>query len=192
MGNDRLKTNLKGIVLENPLLPGSGPYTGDAERMMYLAKEQGLGGIVTKTIAPEAAMVQRPCIVGGKGFVMNNELWSEFDSGRWLEEFLPEYKKGCSTPLIASVGYTVEDLEYLIPRIDPFVDGYELNPRYASLDYSKVGGLVKRSAQLSSKPMWVKMNGASFADPVAYAKVCSEYGAGVVAATAIGPNMIVD
>lgn len=192
MGNEQLKTNLRGIMMDNPLLPGSGPYTGDTERMMYLAKEQGLGGIVTKTIAPEAAQVQRPCIVGGKGFIMNCELWSEFESGRWIREFLPEYRKNCSTPVIASVGYTSEDLELLIPQIDPYVDGYELNPRYASLNYSEVGELVKRSSKLSSKPMWVKMNGASFADPVAYAKTCFQYGAGVVAATAIGPNMIVD
>lgn len=192
MGDNRLKTNLKGIMLDNPLLPGSGPYTGDLERMCYLAQEQGLGGIVTKTIAPEAAQVQRPCIVGGKGFIMNCELWSEFDSSRWIKEFLPGYRKSCDAPIIASVGYTAEDLEYLIPQIDPYVDGYELNPRYASLNYSEVGEMVRRAGKVSSKPMWVKMNGASFADPVSFAGACFEYGAGVVAATAIGPNMILD
>ena len=58
-----LSTKASGLVLKNPLMPGSGPLTGNDERMIYLAK-QGLGAIVTKTIAPNAADVGRPCIAG--------------------------------------------------------------------------------------------------------------------------------
>ena len=46
-----LSTKAAGIALANPLMPGSGPLTGNDERMIYLAK-QGIGTIVTKTIAP--------------------------------------------------------------------------------------------------------------------------------------------
>lgn len=93
----RLATTLGGIPLKNPLLPGSGPHTGNCERMLYLAENLGLGGIVTKTIAPEAAQVQRPCIVAGPNAIMNCELWSEYDAARWIDDFLPSYAP-CPTP----------------------------------------------------------------------------------------------
>ncbi|MEL7610765.1 MAG: 4Fe-4S binding protein [Bacillota bacterium] len=189
----RLKTTLGGIALENPVLPGSGPHTGDLERMLFLANEQKVGAVVTKTIAPEAAKVQRPCIVSGANAIMNCELWSEYDAARWVEDFLPGYRCGSKTPVLASVGYSPEDLKKLIPQLDPFVDGYELNPRYSSLDFAPIGEFVAIARQMTKKPFWVKMNGASFAKPVEYAEICMKNGAlGVTAATAIGPNMVID
>lgn len=188
-----LATTLGGIPLKNPVLPGSGPHTGDTERMLFMANGQGVGAVVTKTIAPEAAQVQRPCIVATGNAVMNCELWSEYEAERWIAEFLPEYRKGAETPLLASVGYTGEDIRALLPRLDSLVDGYELNPRYASLDFTQVGEFVKAGRALTDRPIWVKMNGASFSNPAAFAETCFRAGAtGVVAATAIGPNMVVD
>ena len=70
-----ISTNAAGLKFSSPLLPGSGPLTGDAERILYLAR-QGLGAIVTKTIAPEAAEVSRPCIAGNRTMIFNSEAWS--------------------------------------------------------------------------------------------------------------------
>ena len=44
-----LKTRFDGIELENPLMPAAGPLVGDAEKMLWLEQEAGLGGIVSKT-----------------------------------------------------------------------------------------------------------------------------------------------
>lgn len=44
-----ISTNAAGLKLSSPLLPGSGPLTGDAERILYLAR-QGLGAIVTNQV----------------------------------------------------------------------------------------------------------------------------------------------
>lgn len=190
-----LQTNLCGIKLENPILPGSGPHTGNLDKMLSLANTQKLGALVTKTIAPEAAQVPRPCIVATNNSVMNAELWSEYDCRRWIEDFLPNFKKQSSTPIIASVGYKTEEMCMIMREVDPFVDGYEVNPRYASQvgDFSAVGALVAETRKITERPIWVKMNGAAFSDPIAYARACVENGAnGVIAATAIGPNMVID
>ena len=71
-----LKVSFDGLTFSNPLLPASGPLVGDLKKMNFL-KDQGVGGMVTKTISTTAAKVPRPCIYGDKYFVMNSELWSE-------------------------------------------------------------------------------------------------------------------
>ena len=95
-----LSTRAAGLVFNTPLLPGSGPLTGTDERMIYLAK-QGIGAIVTKTIAPKGAAVERPCIAGKGNMIFNSEAWSEYGSDVWLERFLPNTKKEVDTPIIA-------------------------------------------------------------------------------------------
>ena len=44
-----ITTTLAGKTLENPILPGSGPIGGTAEKLNALA-DMGLGALVTKTI----------------------------------------------------------------------------------------------------------------------------------------------
>ena len=98
-----LSTKAAGLTFNTPLLPGSGPLTGTDERMIYLAK-QGLGAIVTKTIAPMGAEVGRPCIAGKGNMIFNSESWSEYDSQVWARTFIPNTRKAVDTPIIASVG----------------------------------------------------------------------------------------
>src|SRR5471030_730230 len=102
-----LKTSLSGINFKNPLMPASGPLVGDSEKMKKIS-DYGVGGMVTKTISSKGAEVVRPCIFGGSNFIMNAELWSEYDPEVWLNEFLPEVKKEIDKPLIISVGYSKE------------------------------------------------------------------------------------
>lgn len=186
-----ITTKVSSLTLKNPLLPGSGPLTGDDERMIYMAG-LGLGALVTKTIAPEGAKVVRPCIVGGRNFIMNSEAWSEYPAKDWIEKFLPNTRQHVDIPIIASIGYNAEDMELLLPQLEPCVDGYEVIPRYVGKDLLTVGKIVETARKLTAKPMWVKMN-ANLPDPVAFAKVCKENGAeGVVAVTSHGPNMIID
>ena len=39
---NRLKTEFDGLILKNPLMPASGPLTGDFEKMEFI-QEQGVG-----------------------------------------------------------------------------------------------------------------------------------------------------
>lgn len=186
-----LSTKAASLTLKNPLLPGAGPLTGDAERMICLAR-QGLGGIVTKTIAPQAAQVGRPCIAGKKDMIFNSEAWSEFSGKRWFEEFIPQLRAACDVPVIASIGYDDGDLKYLVPHLEGLVEGYEYIPRYVGKQFDEVTRIVRVLRGLTEKPIWVKMN-ASISDPVGFAGACREGGAdGVVAITSLGPNMVID
>ena len=186
-----LTTKLSTLTLKNPLLPGSGPLTGDDERMAYLAG-LGLGALVTKTIAPEGANVVRPCICGGKNIIFNSELWSEYPAKEWTDKFLPSTKKRVDIPTLVSIGYSAEDMKLLVPQMEPYADAYEVVPRYVSKDLAAVSKIVATARKLTSRPIWVKMN-ANLPDPVEFAKVCKESGAdGVVAIGSLGPNMVID
>lgn len=186
-----LSTKAAGIALANPLMPGSGPLTGNDERMIYLAK-QGTGAIVTKTIAPNAADVGRPCIAGAKDILFNSEAWSEYPASTWIEEYIPNLKKAAKTPVIASIGYDDDDLKQMMPQMESMVDGYEYIPRYVGKDFDEVGRIVGVLRSLTKKPVWIKMN-ASISNPLGFAKACRDNGAdGITAVTSFGPNMVVD
>lgn len=186
-----LSTQAAGLTLANPILPGSGPLTGNAKRMLALAG-QGIGAIVTKTIAPEAASVGRPCIAGRRDMLFNSEAWSEYAASVWAEEYLPALRRESSTPVIASVGYDAEDLRRIVPMLEPYCEGYEYIPRYVGKDFVEVGKIAAALRALTAKPIWVKMN-ANIPDPVGFARVCRNSGAnGVTAITSLGPNLVVD
>ncbi|KUK80601.1 MAG: Dihydroorotate dehydrogenase family protein, partial [Mesotoga prima] len=51
-----LSTEVAGISLKNPLMPASGPLTGDHRKMLAL-EAMGVGAMVTKTISTVAAKV---------------------------------------------------------------------------------------------------------------------------------------
>ncbi len=193
MSEARLHTTLQGIPLQNPLMPGSGPLTGNGERMLELA-QLGLGALVTKTIAKTGADVVRPCIVSKNGVIMNCEAWSEHDSRRWIDEFLPETVKNTNTPIIASLGYGPEDFEYVVPQIDHMVAGYECVARFHnnSGNYDEVAACVKAFRALTQKPIWVKTS-ANKPDLAAFGQACMKAGAnGLVAVTSLGPCLAVD
>lgn len=154
--------------------------------------KQGIGGIVTKTIAPQAAQIGRPCIAGKKDMIFNSEAWSEFAGEKWCQEFIPQLRATCDTPVIASIGYDDEDLKLLVPKLENIVEGYEYIPRYVGKQFDEVTRIVSVLRGLTKKPIWVKMN-ASINDPVGFADACKSGGAdGIVAITSLGPNMVID
>ena len=186
-----LSTEFCGLKLQNPLMPGSGPLTGDGERMIYLAN-LGLGCMINKTIAPQAAEVFRPCICGNKNMIANSELWSEYSAEQWITEFIPQAHAELKIPMIINLGYSAEDMGLLIPQMEKYASGYELIPRYEAKDLDAVAKIVRTARKATDKPIWVKMN-ANLPDPVAFAQVCVDNGAnGVTAITSLGPNMVID
>lgn len=186
-----LSTKIAGINLKNPLMPASGPLVGDFEKIMAIASF-GVGAVVTKTISTLAANVPRPCIYGDKNRIMNAELWSEFPPEKWIDDILPNLKGQLNVPIIISVGYTVEDMKLLIPKLDRYADAFEISTHYVGKDVKAIGKIVKTIRKNTHKPIFMKIS-PHIPDPVAFAKVAKENGAnGIVAINSLGPTMVVD
>jgi dihydroorotate dehydrogenase (fumarate) len=186
-----LKVTFDGITLENPLMPASGPIVGDSEKLLFLQNE-GVGALVTKTISVKEPHIPRPCIYGDKNFVMNSELWSEHSYTLWVEEFLPELKKKKDRPMIISVGYTKEDMEFLIPKLDPFADAFEVSTHYVGTDLSVIASTVKTIRKHTKKPVYMKIS-PHIPNPIGFAEAVKAAGAnGLVAINSLGPTMKID
>lgn len=187
-----LKTRFDGLELDNPLMPAAGPLVGDAEKMLWLEKE-GCGGIVAKTISTKDAHIPHPCIYGDKDYIMNCELWTEYPKEKWINEFLPYFKKhSLGKPLFVSVGYTKEDMMELIPVLDKFADAFEVSTHYVGNDLGQLGETVRTIRSLTKKPIYMKIS-AHMPDPEGFARTIKENGAnGVVAVNSLGPSMKID
>lgn len=186
-----LSVEFLGLRFENPLMPASGPLTGDFDKMKYIS-QLGVGGMVTKTISVKGARVSRPCIYGSNSFALNNELWSEYPLEVWIKDILPRLKLDLNMPLIVSAGYTKEDMEYLIPRLDSFADAFEISTHYVGKDLSNIAKTVATIRKSTRKPILMKMS-PHVSDPVEFAKMVKDNGGdGVVAINSVGPAMQID
>lgn len=176
------------IRLENPLMPASGPLVGDAEKILALAN-QGLGALVTKTISSKAAPVPHPCIIGGKDYIINAELWSEFPPEKWEGEFLPEIEKAAlKRPLIISLGYKKDEICSLIKRVERFATVFELSTHYVGTDLTPIAQTVKAASESTDKPVFIKLS-PHINDPVEFAQMVKDNGGyGIVAINSVGPT----
>ena len=187
----KLDVTFDGLILENPLMPASGPIVGDSDKLLFLQNE-GVGALVTKTISTKAPHIPRPCIYGDKDYVMNSELWSEHPYTKWVEEFLPELVKNKTRPLIISAGYTKDDMDVLIPLLDPFADAFEISTHYVGTDLSVIEKTVQTIRSHTKKPIYMKIS-PHIPDPVLFAKTVRSAGAtGLVAINSLGPTMKID
>ncbi len=186
-----LNVEFDGLKLENPLMPASGPLSGDLEKLRFL-QDQGVGAVVTKTISSVGAKVPRPCIYGDKYFVMNSELWSEHPKEVWLNEILPKYDKSDGRPLIVSVGYTKEDVAMLIPLLEPFADAFEVSTHYVGKELSFIQETVRTIRGKTNKPVYMKIS-PNMDDPIAFAEAVRKAGAsGIAAINTLGPTLKID
>ncbi len=186
-----LNTSFDGLKLSNPLMPAAGPLNGDLEKLRFLV-DQGCGAIVTKTISKELPHIPKPCIYGDKTFIMNSELWSEISYKTWIEEILPEFVKTKDRPLIVSLGYSKEDMEFLVPRVEEFADAYEISTHYVGTNLDVIKDTVKAIRKNTKKPIYMKIS-PHIPDPEGFAKAIKEAGAnGVVAINSLGPTMKID
>ncbi len=186
-----LKTKFDGLEFINPLMPAAGPLNGDFEKLDFLV-QQGCGGIVTKTISVAEPKIPKPCIYGDRLFIMNSELWSEHSYKTWINDFLPKFHKSKDRPLIVSLGYSKEDMEFLVPKVDKFADAFEISTHYVGKDLSVIQETVRAIRRNTSKPIYMKIS-PHLPDPEGFAKAIKEAGAnGVVAINSLGPTMKID
>ncbi len=175
----------KQICLENPIMPASGPIVGDDRKIRFLS-EQGLGALVTKTISVRAAIVPRPCIIGGTDWIINTELWSEHPPERWENDFCPKIQD-LRQPLFISLGYSQDEILSLIPRFEAFADAFELSTHYSGKDLGPIGQIVEKAAMATSKPVFIKIS-PHIPDPISFAQMVYQCGGyGIVATNSLGP-----
>ena len=141
----------------NPILTAAGPTSMNGEVLLRAAKG-GAGALVTKTICSRKAVVARPnmaCIQQGsitRG-VINCETWSEIPWERWVEREYGIAEKS-ELPIMASIGYTAEELAFLGPRVEKAgVDAIEFSTHYVSKNVSTLREGAKQLRDSVNIPM---------------------------------------
>ncbi len=183
-----LSINILGIKFKNPLGPAAGPLSEGLENMQFF--NNNLCGVnVAKTISVEGAIVPKPCIAGTTNAIYNCELWSELHSDVWINEILPIIHKEKKKPLIISTGYQKEDFRYLIPKLDPFADMFEISTHYVK---ENLAGIVRSIRENTDKPIFMKLS-PHVVDFLEFVKTVLDAGAtGIVAVNSLGPGTAID
>ncbi|KPL74825.1 hypothetical protein ADN00_13375 [Ornatilinea apprima] len=188
-----LQTNLWGHVFKNPVIPAAGPNVGSG-RMAALAAEGGAGGVLTKTISRVAAEVPHPNMVRiGRDSLLNTELWSELSPEDWFER---EYDialaaaRSHNLPLIASIGYSAEDLVDLGPRLEEKgVDLIEFSIHY--LDSEQLTRTASALRKAVSIPIIAKLSPHA-GDLGEIARLIDPYVDGFACINSFGPTLAID
>lgn len=185
-----LKVKIGNMKFENPVMVAAGPPSRDAYMIIDCVKN-GAGGVVSKTISTEAAHIPKPCMADYKTRFLNTELWSELSPEHWIEK---EYEKAktCGVPLMLGMGYTPEQIENLIPRVDKFADAYEISSHYVGRDITPVLNTLKAAKAHTKKPVFMKVS-PGIADIGGFGKALEAAGAdGLVAINSVGPCFAID
>ena len=213
-----LSVEVAGIRFRNPVLTAAGPPSQNAAALLAAARG-GAGGLVAKTISVEPAKVPRPTmavldrgvtdfyvayatggrlvkVVRTKLFMprglLNTELWSDLPYQRWLEV---EYRlaKASGLPLIASIGYTAEEVSFLGPKVqEAGVDGIEFSLHYVGIDYKPILEIAKALRESVDVPIFAKLS-PHILNLTEFAKELERIGVdGIVAVNSLGPTLYID
>lgn len=212
-----LSVTLAGIQLRNPVLTAAGPTSRDGA-MLVQAARAGVGGLVAKTVSLKPARVPRPnmqaldramsqsllavamhhrivrlerILVGGAYGLLNHELWSDIPYQQWLEREYPMAKE-TGLALIASVGYTPEELRKLAPLVEKAgVDGIEFSTHYIEYDPKVFNEVAKTLKESVDVPIFAKMS-PHVKDLTTFARAVERYVDGFVAINTLGPCLHID
>lgn len=213
-----LSVNLAGLKLKNPLMPAAGPSSRDGETLLKAA-DAGVGCIVCKTVSVKPAPVPRPNMmvvdramltsyqyisINGntyritktelqtKSGLLNTELWTEKSLEEWLEkEYHIAHKAGL--PMIASVGYTPEDMKIIIPKISAlgFIDGIEFSTHY--IQPGLIRDITKTIKKYFKGLVFAKLSPHNPETLIQQAKEAESAGCdGIVAINSFGPTLHFD
>ncbi|MFX0169101.1 MAG: 4Fe-4S binding protein [Candidatus Hodarchaeota archaeon] len=212
-----LSVNIAGIPLRNPVLTAAGPTSRDGETLVKAARG-GVGGLVAKTISVKPAAVPRPNMqtldrgqsqwllatamqhqvvhlerikVRGAYGLLNHELWSDKHYQKWLDHEYPRAKE-TGLSLIASVGYTPEELAKLAPLVQKAgVDGIEFSTHYLETDPKVFNEVAKTLQEAVDIPIFAKMS-PHVKDLTIFTKAVDRYVDGFVAINTLGPCLHID
>ena len=188
-----LSVHVFNHTFRNPVIPAAGPNVGSGA-MIRKSAEGGAGGLLAKTISRVAAPVPHPNMVRvGKDSLLNTELWSEHAPERWFES---EYgialaaAREYGLPLIASVGYTAEDLSTLGPRLEKIgIDIIEFSIHY--LDTERLLETARALRNAVTIPIIAKLSSHA-GDLGEIAHVLDPYVDGFTCINSFGPTLTID
>jgi dihydropyrimidine dehydrogenase (NAD+) subunit PreA len=212
-----LSVDIVGIPLRNPVLTAAGPTSRDADTLLQAARG-GVGGLVAKTISVKPAKVPRPNMqaldrgksqwllatamqnqivhlerinVRGAYGLLNHELWSDKPYEKWLKYEYPRAKEA-GLPLIASVGYTPEELQTLAPLVEKAgVDGIEFSTHYIEANPKIFNEVAKTLKEAVDIPVFAKMS-PQVKDLTMFIKAIDKHVDGFVAINTLGPCLHID
>src|ERR1035437_8368755 len=152
----KLNVTICGLEFANPILPAAGPPSKDGA-MLQAAARGGAGGLVTKTISVEPAVVPHPNMAEIRGGFLNTELWSELPKEQWIES---EYAMARATglPVIVGLGYTADQIHELAPLVRPFADALELSTHYVGNDISPIIDALRAAKAAVDVPVFMKLS----------------------------------
>ncbi len=187
-----LRVQIAGLKFRNPVFTAAGPTSRDGITLLNAAAG-GAGGLVAKTVSVKPAEVPRPNmaaigsgrIVSRRG-ILNAELWSELPFEKWYEK---EYAMALGTglPVIASVGYTPEEVSSLAPKIQEVgVHGIEFSTHYVG-GHTEIAKALKESVDI---PVFAKLSPK--VDVAKVAKSLDRLVDGIVATNTYGPCLRID
>lgn len=184
-----IQTELCGINFPNPIWTAAGPGGANAEKLLEAARG-GAGGLVTKTISVSAARVPIPNISSpSPGSLLNAELWSEIDPDKFIAEEFPKAKTS-GLPLVASLGYSPEDLRIVGKKIQQAqaVDAIEFSIHYVGKDPENLQAIARSLREVVDIPIWVKLSPAIL-DLQAVVEALDDMVDGYVAINSVGPAL---
>jgi dihydroorotate dehydrogenase subfamily 1 len=212
-----LSVDVAGIPLRNPVLTAAGPTSRDAETLIQAARG-GVGGLVAKTIRVNHSEVPRQNLqtldrgksqwllatamqnqivhlerinVRGAYGLLNHELWSDKPYEKWLKHEYPKAKEA-GLSLIASVGYTPDELAKLAPLVEKAgVDGIEFSTHYIESDPKVFNDVAKTLKEAVDIPVFAKMS-PHVKDLTVFAKAVDKHVDGFVAINTLGPCLHID
>lgn len=153
-----LSSRVHDVFFSNPVLTAAGPNVGTAVRLRE-AVVGGAGGIVTKTVSMVPAKDPRPTIRKAScGGLLNCETWAETP----VEEYLEAYRevKRAGVPLIASIGYTPDDVRTLGRLLEKEVgpDIIEFSTHYTGKSLDPLLDVARALREAVSVPVWMKIS----------------------------------
>ncbi len=190
MANTRVE--VAGLRFKNPILTAAGPGSKDGMTLLSAAAG-GAGGLVAKTVSVKPAKVPRPNMsalgsgrVASRRGLLNAELWSELSVERWLEK---EYAIALSSglPLIASVGYTPDEVTEIGPKVvDAGVHAIEFSTHYVG-GHREIAEALREAVDV---PIFAKLSPR--VDVSAVATAIEPFVDGFVAINTYGPCLRID
>ena len=189
--NRHRSIEITGIEFKNPILTAAGPTSQSGESLLRAAAG-GAGGLVTKTICTRRAKVPHPNIAClRQGGLVNAETWSEIPYEQWLDK---EYKiaKSSGLPVIASIGYTADELVFLGPKVEKAgVDGIEFSIHYIEKDKKTITETAKALKDSINIPVFAKIS-PSVEDVKTLVKSLEPIVDGIAAINTVGPVLAID
>lgn len=187
-----LAVEVCGLRCAHPVWPAAGPNVLDAAHALRAA-QGGASALLIKTISTRPACVPKPCMarVGTDG-MLNCELWSELPAEQYIEH---EYAraKTADLPVIASIGYTAEDLAALGPRVEATgcVDAIEFSLHYTGRGHEALVAAAQALRGAVKLPIIAKLS-PGMADIGGVAAALEPYVDGFAAVNSVGPTWGVD